>query len=152
MITQKDINRFHTKYVMEPLSGCWLWTDVLLKGGYGKIEGKCGRYYAHRFSAMIHGLDMSKPVVRHLCNNPSCVNPAHLETGTAQDNSDDKIKANRQPRGQTNGQAKLTEAEVLEIRRLYAEGLCTKAALGRKYNVTPELIGLIISRKKWRHI
>lgn len=54
----------------------------------------------------------------HACDNRACVNPLHLFAGTQQDNIDDMIRKGRHkyPTGERNGQAKLTDAEVLAIR------------------------------------
>lgn len=146
---QKYIDRFHTKYEKQK-SGCWEWTAALQKG-YGLYRFPGGST-AHRFSALIHGLDMSQPVVRHKCNNPKCVNPDHLATGTVQDNIDDKVKAQRQPRGETNGRAILTEEQVKEIRAKYVPWVYSTTKLANEYNVTSATIGYIIKRKVWKHI
>ena len=93
---QKYIDKFHRSYSPEALTGCWIWTGWTDRDGYGFANsGLNKRMRAHRFSALIHGLDMSKPVVRHMCNNPSCVNPNHLATGTQQDNVDDMLSSKR---------------------------------------------------------
>ncbi len=156
MITQKDINRFHTKYVMEPLSGCWLWTGALDNLGYGRINvnGLSNSMLAHRFSAMIHGLDMTKPVIRHLCNNPSCVNPEHLDPGTQKENMKDMLFAgrNKEQKGTNNPRARLAEQDVINIRIAYETGCYTCLQLAKKYNISTSAIFSIISRKRWKHI
>ena len=151
-MTQKYIDRFHTKYEKKD-SGCWEWTDAKDKKGYGYYRSPtptAGK--AHRFSALIHGLDMSQPVIRHMCNNPSCVNPDHLASGSVKDNSDDKVKANRQPMGITNGRAKLTEQQVLEIRAKYIPWAYSIPMLAKEYGVSNQVIGYIIKGKTWKHI
>jgi hypothetical protein len=73
----------------------------------------------------------------------------NLRWGTLQDNSDDKIKMGTQPRGTSNGMAKLTEEMVLTI-------LATKNDSGVKlahdYKVTPSLISAIRKRKIWKYL
>jgi len=54
-------------------------------------------------------------------------------------------------RGERHGSAKLTEANVREIRRLFAEGN-TKVAIGRAMGVTATNIGYIVSGKRWQHV
>ena len=55
-------------------------------------------------------------------------------------------------KGSKHGQAKLSEKEVLEIRRIFATGEYTKTALGRMFCVSDVLIGYIVNRKNWKHI
>jgi len=59
-------------------------------------------------------------LIRHKCDNPLCINPEHLETGTHEDNMRDKVERNRcaSLKGSDNPSAKLTEDKVLEIRKL----------------------------------
>lgn len=89
------------------LGRCWVWTAIKNNGGYGRFgyAGKVGM--AHKFSYLINGGDLAddKPLVLHRCDNPSCVNPDHLFTGTHADNAEDKRQKDRcNPcHGETNG-------------------------------------------------
>jgi len=60
----------------------------------------------------------------------------------------------RQPRaaGERNRHAKLTEAQVVEIRKRYAAGGVTQRVLGLEYGVYPSHVGSIVTGVKWRHI
>jgi hypothetical protein len=76
---------------------CWIWHGSKAGIGYGTIKyPPCKQCYAHRFSYQLfngpipNGLD-----VCHSCDNPLCVNPAHLWAGTAKDNTHDSIKKGR---------------------------------------------------------
>lgn len=69
-------------------SGCWQWKLSTLKGGYGKVRWKGHMRCAHVIAyQLFHGfpvpLDME---LDHLCRNPPCVNPMHLEAVTRQEN------------------------------------------------------------------
>jgi hypothetical protein len=86
---EERLERFHKKYEVDPDTGCWVWTGAKSHGGYGKLcAGGVGNYMgAHRW-AYIHlvgpipdGLHLD-----HLCRNPPCVNPAHLEPVTCREN------------------------------------------------------------------
>ncbi len=153
---QKYIDRFHKSYSPEALTGCWIWLLAVDQVGYGqfsvKDNGKFKTILAHRFSALIHGLDMSKPVVRHICNNPSCVNPAHLTTGTHQDNTNDMLQASREARGSRQGSVKLTEQQVLEIRSKYIPRTYSYKRLAKEYGVDWTTIQLIVKRITWKHL
>lgn len=74
---------------------CWLWTGNRDKDGYGSLRTKTTQVRAHRVSFEIHNPDVSITglMVRHKCNNPPCVNPAHLLHGTHLDNMADRMDA-----------------------------------------------------------
>lgn len=68
-------------------SECWLWTGPKTKGGYGTISSGPFRSTAQRYAVLRRGLTIPEGhEVDHLCFNPSCVNPAHLEIVTADEN------------------------------------------------------------------
>lgn len=54
--------------------------------------------------------------------------------------------------GTMNGNAKLTDNDVREIRRLRADGVMSNAAIGRQFGVSAVLIGLIVRGKAWKHV
>jgi len=75
------------KSIPEPNSGCWLWLGPMGKNGYGTVRlgkmatsAQSASYIAH-FGAVPSGLE-----VDHLCRNPICVNPHHLEAVTHREN------------------------------------------------------------------
>jgi hypothetical protein len=95
-----------------------------------------------------------KPCILHRCDNPPCCNPAHLWAGTKADNVADMIAKGRALRGtshgELNGQAKLTQEAVREIRRLAPQ--VSQAELGRRFGVSHNAVGFILRRESWRHI
>ena len=78
-------------------------------------------------------------VVRHTCDNPRCINPAHLIGGTQCDNMRDMRERGRAGdctnHGEDNGRAVLSDAQVANIRAAYTGRYGQKSALARKYNV-----------------
>jgi len=99
--------------IPEPNSGCWIWLGVCDQSGYGMFYAKeVGNIRAHRASyAIYHGDIPAGLVVRHKCDNAYCVNPAHLETGTQQQNIRDSVARGRfRPTGR-----KLTLQMAIEI-------------------------------------
>jgi len=90
----------------------------------------------------------------HSCDNPPCVNPAHLSIGTHQENVAQRdARGRRKPLlGEKHGSAKLTDTEVIDIRKRYATGLITQRALAEEYGVTKSRISLIVNRKSWAHL
>lgn len=74
-------NRFWIK--VNKTAYCWLWAGSTNGLGYGEMRIKGTKYYAHRLSYSLHkGLIPTKYDIDHLCRNPSCVNPDHLESVT----------------------------------------------------------------------
>jgi hypothetical protein len=105
---------------VDPRSGdCMEWMGRRLPTGYGQLTGPSGEVlYSHRVSwALIHGPIPDGKVIRHLCNNPSCVRPSHLAIGTHKDNAADKVAA-----GRTQVIEPPCDDEVAAIRYLIASG------------------------------
>ncbi len=80
----------------------------------GGLRTQVARY----ITAIKEGLsyDDSSWQTRHTCDNPSCINPNHLVSGTAAQNAEDKILRGRSTRGEKSASAKLTLFDVLSIR------------------------------------
>ena len=132
---------------------CWLWTGTIQHGGYGvlRINGKTMR--AHRLAwEFEHGEIPENMVVMHICDNPRCVRVSHLRLGTQLDNIADRGSKERQSHGDTHRKAKLTEADVIAIRRRFAQGDISQVAIAAKYGVHHSTIRNIVLRVTWRHI
>jgi hypothetical protein len=89
-ISPRLITRFERKFIPEPNSGCWLWTDAVTAKGYGRILVGNKSRIASRVSHYIYkGTIPTGLLVCHTCDTPSCVNPDHLWLGSAADNMKD---------------------------------------------------------------
>lgn len=131
------------------------------KDGYGQFSIKGRNVRAHRFSWEISRCTNipAEGVIMHLCDNPSCVNPIHLVLGTNLMNLADMVRKGRNKsstgcqkrKGTQNGNAKITETDVLEIRNLRIDGLTLKS-IGVIYNLTRQSIWSIIHNKQWSHV
>lgn len=116
---------------------CWPWTGKLAKG-YGMLgvpgESKGIRVQAHRISwAAEHGY-VPRLFICHRCDNSRCVNPDHLFPGSPRDNVADMVYKSRQAKGSRNNLHKLTESEVIDMRKLRSSGKTYKA-IGALYGV-----------------
>lgn len=98
---------------------CILWPFAINPNGYGASSSRPNRG-AHRVMCeMVHGkAPTAGHEVAHSCNVRACVNPRHLRWATKSENMLDKIKHGTVKRGTKNPQAKLSEDNVLRIRRM----------------------------------
>lgn len=79
---------------------CWYWKASRPGFGYGRVSHLKRWYSSHRLSWLIHfGKIPTGLFVCHHCDNPGCVNPSHLFTGTASDNMQDMVSKKRHPWG-----------------------------------------------------
>jgi|SRR5438128_1278679 len=109
--------RFWAKVDKHCASGCWNWTaSVTVCGGYGQLNIKGKPVRANRLSWEIHfGPIPPRQCVLHRCDNPKCVNPAHLFLGTQSDNSSDMSAKGRAG----SPHSKLTLEQIEKIKTLY---------------------------------
>src|SRR5205823_3334236 len=78
-------------------SRCWLWMDSVNTGGYGRFYLNGAAVPSHRWAwTEVNGEPPSdQPYVLHKCDNPPCVRPDHLFTGTGSDNQLDMVRKGR---------------------------------------------------------
>ncbi len=130
-------------------TGCWGWAGSVNNHGYGKV----GQHYAHRFSWQLHfGPIPVGLYVMHVCDNPPCTNPSHLQLGTQKANMEDASRKgrlrSRPPRGEANHFAKLTAQQALEIRRRRLAGEPRKV-IAASFGIRVEHVGRIALGHAW---
>ena len=132
-------------------SGCWEFVGGRTGQGYGALSiNHTQQYAAHRLAYELwKGPIPTGMVVCHSCDNKPCCNPDHLFIGTHQDNKDDEISKGRHVKGSKQGNSKLKEDDVIEIKRLILTGKMTLKSIGLRYGVTGEAIGLIKNGTNW---
>lgn len=147
---------------------CWIWTGCRNKDDYGVIGINWKQELAHRVAfKLVNGHIDDGIFACHSCDNPPCCNPKHLFAGTILDNHADMISKNRQAQGITSGSythpekiirgsetanAKLTEAQVLEIRTLYANSKIKRHELATMFGIGVNGIEKIIRGIIWNHV
>lgn len=81
--------------------GCWPWTGTLIADGYGRFKLDGRFHLAHRLAL---GLSLGRELLWtdaireeacHHCDNPPCVNPAHLYVGDRMTNRRDAVNRGR---------------------------------------------------------
>ena len=138
---------FWTYVTPAPADMCWEWGRSFGKAGYGVgwIEGKC--YNLHRVAyTLAHGPVPDGMVVRHLCHNRACMNPAHLTVGTQKENMGDSVRDGRVARGELHSGAKLSSDEVAQIRKMASYR--TQQAIADHFGVNQCQISRILRGKR----
>lgn len=96
------VARFHSKY--DRTDGCWLWRAAVTSAGYGSLgiadgDASLRTCPAHRVAYVLaHGDLPAGALVMHSCDQPLCVNPAHLSLGSDRANVRDAIAKGRMVR------------------------------------------------------
>lgn len=142
-------NHITTNVSVDGQTGCWIWKKTTRKDGYGITWYNGTTDYIHRVSYKIFKGDFdSNFVVRHTCDNPSCVNPNHLLLGSDQDNSTDMVNRNRSIKGSQVHNAKLTE-ELIPIIRSSNK---SSRKLGVEFGVSKSIILAVKNNRTWKHV
>lgn len=156
--SESDKKRFWSKVSKGKKNDCWEWKAARLKSGYGvfMMPGNL-TLRAHRIVSFLVDGPISEDLhVCHKCDNPSCCNPDHLFRGTRFDNLRDCGKRGRTclqrypwlARGENNNSAKLTEAQVQEIRK--KEMSITQTA--SRFGISVTNVKNIRAGRSWRHL
>jgi hypothetical protein len=146
---------------------CWEWQGAVTSGGYGNLRWHGKSVQAHRLAYMLaRGRiqletmfkvgDRAKTYRRfvlHKCDNRRCCNPQHLFLGSLRTNLLDAYKKGRkvQPKSE-HVNAKLTPAQVHEIRDRYDSGSDFQVPLAKKFGVSQRVISLIVRRETYKDI
>lgn len=123
-------------------AGCWQWLGAKMPRGYGRFYFNGKPRYSHRVALeLIAGVPVPKNrIVMHTCDNPACVNPAHLSVATQTENMRDAASKGRTVnrsdwRGTRNPKAKLTPQQLLALRARLADGQ-RSSDLAREFAIT----------------
>lgn len=146
MLIKERIKKFTFK---NPITKCWQWIGSISPSGYARLQVDGENANAHRISYLVFKGKIPKgKYVLHKCDNRSCVNPNHLFLGTHQDNMVDRNTKNRQAKGESNGNVKITERDVLAIRS--AKG--RQVDIAKRFKINQTQVSKIKLNKVWKHI
>ena len=137
-------------------SECWEWTGTLQTSGYGCFGFRGKNQGAHRVAMMLSGVELNAgECVCHRCDNPLCVRVEHLFVGSHADNHRDKMSKGRHGYGTAPGEAhgahKLTNADVMEVRRLRKSGV-RLMRIAEQFGVSHVAVSMIARRVTWKHL
>jgi len=151
-----DQIRFLVRVIPMPVSKCWEWSSSKDSDGYGQhicyVDGKKKSARAHRVAwELFNGPIGAGLCVLHICDNPSCVNPDHLFTGTHKDNARDREKKGRGAiqRGEKNGRAIINMEIARAIRNEYLNTWISQSDIAKKYKISQQAVSRIVLGETW---
>jgi hypothetical protein len=158
-VTQELTTRFWGNVQQGVGGDCWIWIGSFNPYGYGRFKVHRRYYRAHRIAYFLAKGDPKDKLVCHMCDKRACVNPDHLWLGTPQENQTDMMKKGRHrvakhrslPKGEDHPHARWTERDIMNIRRLYANGM-TQVDIAKKYKMHQSSVHPIVTYKIWRHV
>ncbi len=151
---QPTFQRIIDNVIIDQITKCWEWTRGLNHKGYGltSINNKTQIVHRIMYKYFYGDIPEDKPFILHNCDNPKCCNPIHLYAGTNQDNMIDRAERNPDSwtltTGEKNGQSKLTEKQIIEIRA----SKDSQRTIAKRFNISKAMIYYIQKRKNWKHI
>lgn len=152
LTTVPVVPRLEAQSTPEPNTGCLLWFGRADVGGYGRLRVNGRETRATRAALEAAGVVVPKGAwVLHRCDQPACVNPAHLFVGTHAENMADMVRKDRQSRGALHARARLTVADVRRMRSLFAAGETVRSLIGL-FSVKASCVRAVVARQTWRHV
>lgn len=133
------------KYTTITETGCMEWTRCLNTDGYPRalIQGNANAKVHREVYALTNPQeDITTKVIRHSCDNPKCINPKHLLSGSPKDNMQDRDNRDR------HGAKKLTHKDVLVIRTLFNNKTYSTKELASMFKVTYNTIRYSLFKRK----
>lgn len=168
MTRQREVKtteeRFWAKVDRRGPNDCWprsghnvrgypmFWDGTFLPSGNPRSV-RCSRWVYERYVGPLGSLQ-----ALHHCDNPPCVNPAHLFPGTHGDNMADKkakgrncygdangsrTHPERRPRGDASPVARISDADARKAYAMYHDERMTQVAIAREFGVSKQLVGMI---------
>lgn len=134
-------------------SGCWEFNGSR-RHGYGQIAlaGKRNEIASRAAYMAWVGPIEAGLFVCHRCDNPPCINPAHLFLGSHDENVQDCVSKSRNVHGVRQWKSKLTDEDARGVRETYATGLYTQRQVGEMFGIVQTTVSAVITGKHWKHV
>jgi hypothetical protein len=133
---------------------CISWPYGKGSNGYGVVSFMGRQTTASRVSCIIHNGDPPSKMheASHICHNGhlGCVNPDHLCWMLPAENTRYKKENDGILQGERHPMARLTEKDVMEIRKMY--GRVPSSELAKTYGISRTYIWAIAKKKAWSHM
>jgi hypothetical protein len=143
------------RLVMLETDECVIWPHSRGTTGYGKMRaGDGGRHQSVPALALECRVGPRPPGMEAAhgpCHDRACMNYRHLSWKTRRENHADKRRDGTVQRGEQGTLAKLTDTQVVELRRLHADGW-TFTALGQRYGVHRRTVARAVRGASWGHL
>lgn len=148
-----NVKRFWSKVDKRGPDECWPWIGGKFWDGYGWFSVSGAKKKAHRVAFFLEHGHWPEPCCCHRCDNPACVNPAHLFEGTHAENMRDREQKGRgvSGKGSQNPRALLDEKSVAAIKTLLSARV-SQASIARQFGVTAGTIAHIRHGRSWAHV
>jgi hypothetical protein len=144
-VDTQAIARLMQRATRDETSGCLVWQGSKVQGGYGQVTYRRMNWRTHRLIWVAHnGAVPDGMYVCHACDNPACIAIEHLFLGTPGENY-----ADMRNKGRSRYNAKLTLAEVAEIKKRLSAGE-PAVSVARDYCVRYDQIIAIKNGQAWR--
>jgi len=138
------------KYVYVPIiqEHCWEWIGSVNAAGYGQLMINRVPRLAHRLSyLMVTGKIDGDKELMHLCDNRRCVNPGHLVLDTHRNNILDAVEKGLIKSGEKSPYAKLTDAQISDIRHRAFYGVDTYLEIAEEFGIHKDYVSNIV---RWK--
>lgn len=132
-------------------NGCFEWQMYRRPDGYGTIRIDTIAHRAHRLSYQtFRGPIPDGLFVCHRCDNPACINPAHLFLGTPKDNAQDAASKDRTMFGTDHTWSKLSDKTVRAIFEMYNTGRYTQGDIAKHFDICQQEVHWVLAGKIWQ--